>query len=82
MLDIQQTAYYLTFTAQCWLSVRLEFAGSMIVMCACLVTVLDHATKGGDEHFAGKLECILYINLLLLVFLYHSHSASMLHLLS
>ena len=53
MMDVQQTAYYLTFAAQCWLSVRLEFAGTMIVMCACLVAVLEHPRLGGDEHFAG-----------------------------
>ena len=53
MLDIQQTAYHLTFSSQCWLSVRLEFAGTMIVMTACLVAVLGHITRGGDEKFAG-----------------------------
>lgn len=53
MLDVQQTAYHLTFAAQCWLSVRLEFAGTLIVLCACLVAVLEHKTRGGDEHFAG-----------------------------
>jgi len=53
MLDIQQTAYHLTFATQCWLSIRLEFAGAMIVTCACLVAVLEHSTRGGDEHFAG-----------------------------
>ena len=59
MLDLQQTAWHLTFSAQCWLSIRLEFAGSMIVMLACLVAVMQHATKGGDEHFAGTLTCFL-----------------------
>lgn len=53
MLDVQQNAYYLTFTSQCWLSIRLEFAGAMIVTTACLVAVLGHLTKGGDSHFAG-----------------------------
>lgn len=53
MLDTQQTAYYLTFAAQCWLSIRLEFAGTMIVMCACMVSVLEHAVRGGDEYYAG-----------------------------
>ena len=54
MLDTQQTAYHLTFASQCWLSVRLEFAGSMIVACACLVAVMQRAFMGADEHFAGK----------------------------
>ena len=53
MLDEQQTAYYLTCTAQCWLAVRLEMAGTMIILCACLFAVLEHGTKGGDETFAG-----------------------------
>jgi ATP-binding cassette subfamily C (CFTR/MRP) protein 1 len=53
MLNIQQTAYHLTFSAQCWLSVRLEFAGTMIVMFTCLVSVLEHGVRGGDEIFAG-----------------------------
>jgi ATP-binding cassette subfamily C (CFTR/MRP) protein 1 len=52
MLDIQQNAYHLTFSAQCWLSVRLEFAGSMIVMFTCLVSVMEHR-HGGDASFAG-----------------------------
>lgn len=69
MLDVQQQAYYLTFAAQCWLSVRLEFAGTMIVMCTCLVIVLEHTKLGGDERFAGKwnrivlfvfLDCSIY----------------------
>ena len=51
--QIQQTAYYLTFVAQNWLSIRLEFAGTMIVMCACLVAVLGHNQMGANEHFAG-----------------------------
>eukprot|EP00581_Thalassiosira_minuscula_P016410 CAMPEP_0183715472 /NCGR_PEP_ID=MMETSP0737-20130205/9671_1 /TAXON_ID=385413 /ORGANISM="Thalassiosira miniscula, Strain CCMP1093" /LENGTH=1569 /DNA_ID=CAMNT_0025944567 /DNA_START=70 /DNA_END=4779 /DNA_ORIENTATION=+ len=53
MIDTQQSAYHLTFASQCWLSIRLEFAGAMIVMFACLVAVLEHITRGGDEHFAG-----------------------------
>ena len=59
MLDIQQTAYHLTFASQCWLAIRLEFAGTMIVMCACLVAVFQHKTRGGDEHFAGMFKCII-----------------------
>lgn len=53
MLDVQQTAYHLTFASQCWLSVRLEFAGTLIVMTTCLVAVMGHITKAGDEVFAG-----------------------------
>ena len=37
MLDIQQTAYHLTFASQCWLSIRLEFAGYVLcLLCLCL----------------------------------------------
>ena len=31
MLDTQQNAYFLTCTAQCWLAVRLEFIGTLII---------------------------------------------------
>lgn len=53
MLETQQTAYHLTFASQCWLGLRLEFAGSMVVACACLMAVMQHSTSGADEHFAG-----------------------------
>ena len=53
MLDRQQHAYYLTSAAQCWLGIRLEIAGTLIVTFACLSSVLQHGQKGGDETFAG-----------------------------
>jgi hypothetical protein len=53
MLDSQQTVYKLTFVVQNCLSIQLEFAGTMIVMCACLVTVMGHNQLGGNKHFAG-----------------------------
>lgn len=53
MVNLQQTAYHLTFAAQCWLSVRLEFCGTMIVCVACFVAIIQHDVRGGDEHFAG-----------------------------
>ena len=53
MVNLQQTAYHLTFAAQCWLSVRLEFCGTMIVCVACFVAIMQHDVRGGDEHFAG-----------------------------
>eukprot|EP00559_Dactyliosolen_fragilissimus_P007142 CAMPEP_0184860246 /NCGR_PEP_ID=MMETSP0580-20130426/5172_1 /TAXON_ID=1118495 /ORGANISM="Dactyliosolen fragilissimus" /LENGTH=1483 /DNA_ID=CAMNT_0027357283 /DNA_START=38 /DNA_END=4489 /DNA_ORIENTATION=- len=50
MLDIQQNAYYLTFSAQCWLGIRLELAGTLIILFACLCSVMhQHRT----ESFAG-----------------------------
>lgn len=54
MLNTQQTAYHLTFSAQSWLSIRLEFAGTLIIASACLLAVLEHPTLGGNEYFAGK----------------------------
>ena len=53
MINVQQTAYRLTYAAQCWLSVRLEFCGTMLVFVACFVSVIQHGTRGGDELFAG-----------------------------
>jgi len=53
LLNEQQLAYYLTFSSQCWLAVRLELAGTFIVSCACLATVLEHKERGGDDTFAG-----------------------------
>jgi ATP-binding cassette subfamily C (CFTR/MRP) protein 1 len=53
MVNLQQTAYHLTFAAQCWLSVRLEFCGTMIVCVACFVAIMQHDVRGGDEQFAG-----------------------------
>ena len=40
LLDKNQQAYFLNFSANCWLGVRLEFAGNMIVALAALSFVL------------------------------------------
>ena len=53
MLDQQQNAYYLTFTGQCWLAVRLELVGTMIIAFACLYAVIEHVRIGGDEAYAS-----------------------------
>jgi len=53
MMDMQQHAYYLQCAAQCWLAIRLELAGTLIISFACLCAVLQHPAKGGDESFAG-----------------------------
>jgi ATP-binding cassette subfamily C (CFTR/MRP) protein 1 len=53
MLDVQQNAYFLTCTAQCWLAVRLELIGTLIISLACLFAVLEHNKYGGDEAFAS-----------------------------
>ena len=53
MLDVQQSAYFLTCTAQCWSAVRLELVGTMIITLACLCAVWEHVSIGPDETFAG-----------------------------
>eukprot|EP00957_Ditylum_brightwellii_P023387 1764716-Ditylum_brightwellii.AAC.1 len=53
MIDRQQLAYYLTCASQCWLGVRLELVGTLIIFFACLCAVTQHGSKAGDEAFAG-----------------------------
>ena len=53
LLDENQTAFFLTFVAQCWLAVRLELAGTAIITFACLCVVLQHSAQAGNETFAG-----------------------------
>jgi len=53
LLDNQQNAYFLTCTAQCWLAVRLELIGTLIIFSACLCAVLEHPRQAGNEAFAG-----------------------------
>ena len=53
VLDVQQSAYFITCTAQCWLAVRLELVGTMIITLACLCAVWEHVSIGPDEIFAG-----------------------------
>ncbi|CAB9522599.1 Multiple drug resistance-associated protein-like transporter 1 [Seminavis robusta] len=52
-LDKQQHAYYLTCSAQCWLAVRLELVGTLIITFACLCAVAEHASVNGNETQAG-----------------------------
>jgi ATP-binding cassette, subfamily C (CFTR/MRP), member 1 len=53
MFDSQQHAYFLTFSAQSWLAVRLELVGTFIVTFSCLSAVAERAVSGSDEAFAG-----------------------------
>jgi len=53
LLNTQQKAYFLTFSAQCWLAVRLEMVGTFIIFLAAFCAVLEHSKYGGDETFAG-----------------------------
>jgi ABC-type multidrug transport system fused ATPase/permease subunit len=52
-LDRQQHAYFLTSAAQCWLAVRLELIGTLIITFACLCAVVEHTSVNGDETRAG-----------------------------
>ena len=52
-LDKQQHAYFLTSAAQCWLAVRLELIGTLIITFACLCAVVEHGPVNGDETRAG-----------------------------
>lgn len=53
MFDSQQHAYFLTFSAQSWLAVRLELVGTFIVTFTCLSAVIERQLSGSDETFAG-----------------------------
>ena len=53
MIDAQQNAYFLTTTAQCWLAIRLELVGTLIIFSACLCAVLEQPYRGGNESFVG-----------------------------
>ena len=54
LLDINQRAFFLNFSANCWLAVRLELAGTMIVTFAALFAVLGRS--GGTKEGAGMGE--------------------------
>lgn len=53
MIDTQQNAYFLTTTAQCWLAIRLEMIGTLIIFSACICAVLEQPFNGGNEVFVG-----------------------------
>lgn len=61
LLDDNVKSYYLNFSANCWLAVRLEFAGTLIVTMAALFAVLARPTDTSGavdaeqrrEQFAG-----------------------------
>ncbi|KAF0696136.1 Aste57867_13082 [Aphanomyces stellatus] len=42
LVDRNQRAYYLNFSANCWLGLRLEFTGAMVASLATLCIVLQH----------------------------------------
>ncbi|EEY62025.1 ATP-binding Cassette (ABC) Superfamily [Phytophthora infestans T30-4] len=54
LLDKNQRAYFLNFTINCWLALRLEFVGTCIAAAAALSAVLAHGTNAADgTAFAG-----------------------------
>lgn len=58
LLDANQQAYYLNFSANCWLGIRLEFAGTMIITFCALAAVLsrdmyDNSSDAKRHEFAG-----------------------------
>mmetsp|Transcript_20870 Transcript_20870/g.30630 ORF Transcript_20870/g.30630 Transcript_20870/m.30630 type:complete len:499 (+) Transcript_20870:3084-4580(+) len=53
ILDENQNACFLVTTAQCWLGVRLEMVGTLIIFAACMFAVLEHSSQAGNETFAG-----------------------------
>ena len=54
LVDVQQHAFYLTQAGLCWLAVRLELIGTMIITASCLAAVIEkrHFLEG-DSVFAG-----------------------------
>ncbi|GAB9470861.1 Atp-binding protein [Globisporangium polare] len=54
LLDKNQRAYFLNFSVNCWLALRLEFVGTVIASGAALAAVLAHGTNGAQgTAFAG-----------------------------
>ncbi|KAG6950353.1 hypothetical protein JG688_00014194 [Phytophthora aleatoria] len=54
LLDKNQRAYFLNFTINCWLALRLEFVGTCIAAAAALAAVLAHGTNAAEgAAFAG-----------------------------
>ena len=57
LLDCNQQAYFLNFSSNCWLAVRLEFAGTLIVTFTALAAVIGREYKSesslSQENFAG-----------------------------
>jgi ABC-type multidrug transport system fused ATPase/permease subunit len=49
LIDTNQKAYFLNFSANCWLAVRLEFTGSLIVTMAALLAVIARDYHGASS---------------------------------
>uniref|UniRef100_M4B260 Uncharacterized protein n=1 Tax=Hyaloperonospora arabidopsidis (strain Emoy2) TaxID=559515 RepID=M4B260_HYAAE len=48
LLDKNQRAYFLNFTVNCWLALRLEFVGTCIATAAAFTAVLAHGTNASE----------------------------------
>ena len=53
VLDSQQNAYFLTFSGQCWLAMRLELLGTVIIAFACLFAIFEHKSMAGNKDLAA-----------------------------
>lgn len=56
LLDRNQRAYFLNFSVNCWLALRLEFVGTLIASGAALAAVIAHdssSSSGAGATFAG-----------------------------
>ncbi|KAG1701151.1 hypothetical protein DVH05_011387 [Phytophthora capsici] len=54
LLDKNQRAYFLNFTINCWLALRLELVGTCIAAAAAFAAVLAHGTNAAEgTTFAG-----------------------------
>lgn len=56
LLDSNIQSYFLNFSANCWLAVRLEFAGTLIVTFAALFAVLARSTTTSDDATNGPVD--------------------------
>ena len=55
LLDNNVQSYFLNFSANCWLAVRLEFAGTLIVTFAALFAVRARSTTTSDDATNGPV---------------------------
>jgi ATP-binding cassette subfamily C (CFTR/MRP) protein 1 len=56
LLDSNVQSYFLNFSANCWLAVRLEFAGTLIVTFAALFAVLGRSPATSNDTVNGPAE--------------------------
>ena len=54
LLDKQQQAYFLVFSANCWLGIRLELVGTFIVTLAALFAVLARGNAASQDTSLGN----------------------------